>query len=734
MGSKSNKLIIVSNRLPVSVKKVDGKLHYSQSSGGLATGLSSVNEKEKGLWLGWPGIAAEDLTRDEIKQATAELKKRNCVPVFLSQKEIDEYYSGYSNEVIWPLFHYTYDRSSYDSRFVQTYRDVNQKFCKEIIKHVSEQTKVWVHDYHLMLLPKMIRDRSPETKIGFFLHTPFSSFEIFRLIPQREELLEGLLGADLIGFHTYDYVRHFMSSVLRILGYESTDGGQIQLGDRHVQIDVFPIGIDYQKFVKATKKRAIKNKVAQTKRMDGSTKVILSFDRADYSKGIPERLRAYERFLEDNPDFHGSVTMRVIVAPSRTDVEAYQKLQEEIEVLVSQINGSYSTLDWAPISYIARDLDFEDVVAAFCSSDVLLVTPLRDGMNLMAKEFIASKQKDPGVLILSEMAGAATELLEAILVNPNNVGQVSRAIKTALEMDKDEQLVRFERMQKRISEYTIFKWAEDFMEQLKTVSKQPESSAKVVDAAVEKEIIEKYKKAKNRLLLLDYDGTLKTFVDTPDAEAASPSKKLVGILKKLNSKKTEVFIISGRPKGALMKWFRNTPISLVAEHGAWIREVTSWVKNAKPSARWKSKVQPILQKYTERTPGSVFEVKEFAFVWHYRNVNPGLAYSRKEELKMELETALNGHGRDIGIFEGQKILEIKPRSMQKGQVVSKLLSEKEYDFVLVAGDDYTDEDMFSVMPDSAFSIKVGIGNTEARYYINSVQDVQNLIEKLSKIK
>ncbi|MDX1765616.1 MAG: bifunctional alpha,alpha-trehalose-phosphate synthase (UDP-forming)/trehalose-phosphatase, partial [Candidatus Saccharimonadales bacterium] len=468
MSDSNKNLIIVSNRLPVSVSKVDGKLVYSQSSGGLATGLSSVAKAKDSLWIGWPGISLEETTKNERLQITRELKKRGCNPVFLSKDQIENYYSGYSNGTLWPLFHYTHDKVENIPIQWEAYKEVNQLFCDTVTKQINGSSTVWVHDYHLMKLPALLREQKPATKIGFFLHTPFPSYEIFRLLPERIEVIEGLMGADLIGFHTYDYVRHFNSTILRLLGYEES-AGKILAGDRQISVEVYPIGIDYQKF-STYKPKPGKSDIGSMKQFGSGMKTLLSFDRADYSKGIPERLAAFEHFLNKYPEYHKKVVLLVIVAPSRVDVEAYQNLQEEIDIKISHINGTYSTVDWAPISYIYRDLDFDEVVRAYKGSDVMLVTPLRDGMNLMAKEFIATKQNGNGVLILSELAGAASEMLEAVLVNPADKDMVAEAIYKALKMPASEQASRLNRLHERIAKYTVQKWAKDFVSDLKLLS------------------------------------------------------------------------------------------------------------------------------------------------------------------------------------------------------------------------------------------------------------------------
>ena len=728
MKQTNDSLIIISTRLPVTVEKKNGKLHYNKSSGGLATGLSSLSSGRTN-WLGWPGISKEELTSSEISEATAKLKEMGCVPVFLNNKQIDNFYSGYCNSTLWPLFHYFVQRANYKSSYWTAYQSVNKLFTQATIKLADANSNIWVHDYQLMLMPTMLRKSLKTNKIGFFMHTPFPSYEIFRLLPERESVLRGLLGANLIGFHTYDYVRHFLSSVLRILGLENSLG-RIHLEDgTTVQTDAFPIGIDYKKFEQAGNNRLAKSTVKKLTKKAAGKKVILSVDRADYSKGMPERLDAYELFLKQNPEYHEKLNYIILAVPSREDIDEYQKLVTEIEQKISHINGKYGSLQWQPISYINQSVSFKELTSLYRVADIMLVTPLRDGMNLVAKEYIASTGKKSGVLILSELAGAATELLEAIQINPNDNKMVADSIKTALEMSPKEQKMRLSKMQNRVKRYSIETWASDFINKLdktsnkKSSSKMPESSRL--------DMIKDYSQAIRRLLLLDYDGTLKDFVATPDEKLARPDESLLLTLEKLASNsKNRVVIISGRPKKILNKWFKSKNIELVAEHGAWHRNKSKWSKVTSAKQDWKKPAIKILESFADRTPSALIEEKDFAIVWHYREVLPELAYVRERELKNELkQLTVDNH---IGIFEGNKILEIKPTNLQKGVVVQKYLREHDWDFIVAIGDDYTDEDMFNVLSEPAYTINVGSGATEAGYQVKSVKDVRDLLKDMAK--
>jgi trehalose 6-phosphate synthase/phosphatase len=720
------KLIVVSNRLPVSVSKEKGKLVFKPSAGGLATAMSTMKGSGKSqVWIGWPGISSDELNAADKKAITTELKQYDCAPVFLTENQVKKFYEGYSNETLWPLFHYFKTFAQFDEDNWQAYKEVNQAFRDAVLEHAEENVKIWVHDYHLMLLPNELRKVLPGSSIGFFLHIPFPSFEVFRLLPQRKEILEGLLGSDLVGFHVYDYVRHFTSSVLRTLGHEQHDGA-IRFGERAVRADAFPIGIDYKKFVDATKSKEVAGEIRKLNEHYKNQRIILSVDRLDYSKGIAQRLEAFEKFLQENPDYHKKVVLVVVAVPSRTEVNAYKQLRDVIEQMVSRINGTFATIDWTPISYQFQNLPFTELVALYAKSDVALVTPLRDGMNLVAKEYVASQQSQCGVLILSELTGAVDELPEALVINPNDTAGVVAAIERALVMPVEERQTRIEAMQRRISRYTVRRWAQDFMDQLDK-TKRTNKSDKQLNADA---IVSAFQEASRRAILLDYDGTLAPFVDSPNSNQAAPSDSLLRMLTAISAQlQTDVSIISGRPRDILERWFGGIRVNLVAEHGFWVKHNGDWAQADVPAIKYKQKILSLLEQYTERTPGSRIEEKSSAVVWHYRRVTPELAYARKTSLRHELQELLRDS--EIEIHNGHKIIEIKPRGIDKGYAASELLAGKNYDFILSAGDDYTDEDMFGVLPETAFTVKVGQGNTEARYQVYSVDTILYLLHTLA---
>ncbi len=726
------RLVIIANRLPVTVSKREGKLYYQPSAGGLATGLGSFYRDKKGVWLGWPGLASEKL-RGHEEEVISHLKEMDCSPVFLSQRQIENFYYGFSNKTLWPLFHYFLHYTLFDNRMWEAYKRVNRLYCEAALEVADEEDMIWVHDYQLLLLPGMLRERLPKATIGFFLHIPFPSFELFRLLPWREEILEGLLGADLVGFHTYDYVRHFLSSVRRILGYDHSLG-LITTRERLVKVDTFPIGIDFLKFARAAQLPQVKAEIQRLKRRIGDRKVILSVDRLDYTKGVPERLDAFELFLEKYPQYREKVVLVMVAVPSRTKVDHYIQLKRNVDEHIGRINGRFGTLGWSPILYLYRSVPFPTLAALYNLAHVALVTPLRDGMNLVAKEYVASKGDNTGVLVLSEMAGAAREMGEALLVNPYNVGEVAQALKEAIEMDPEEQKERNLRLKERLRRYDIKRWAGEFIERtITTRALQEEMEEKYLRGILLRRFLEEYSQADKALLFLDYDGTLVPFADRP--EKAQPDAQVKELLRDLAAiPNNRVVLISGRKKENLDQWFGDLGVDLVAEHGVWIKEYGhDWELIEALKQDWKEAIYPILQMYADRTPGAFVEEKEFSLVWHYRKAEPELGITRARELKDALLNITENF--NLTILEGNKVIEVKPANVNKGRAAMKWITDMgPWDFIMAVGDDWTDEALFEVLPHEAYSIKVGFGLSKARFNMDSPQRVRGLLKEMIKIK
>ena len=450
----------------------------------------------------------------------------------------------------------------------------------------------------------------------------------------------------------------------------------------------------------------------------------------DYTKSIPQRLEAFDLFLDKYPEFKTKITFIVVAVPSRTKVEHYRLLKKQVDELIGKINGKHGTLGWTPICYIYRSLPFHTLAALYSIADIAMITPYRDGMNLIAKEFIASKADSKGVLILSEMAGAAEELGEALIVNPNNREAIAEALREALLMTDEEQIERNKVMQQRLQRYSVKRWAMDFVDSLMQVKKlQQDLSTKRLTDEIKIKLLDVYSKSNARLILLDYDGTLVHFAEKP--EKAKPAEELLNLLTSLvHNVKNEIVIISGRNRETLDRWFGHLDIGLVAEHGVWIKERSKEWGTIEPLENdWKTEILPVLEVYVDRTPGSFIEEKEFSLVWHYRNCDAELAAVRAKEVKdvlLNLTANLN-----IGVMEGNKVIEIKNTNINKGRAALKWISKKQWDFILAIGDDLTDEDIFAVLPDTQYSIKVGLGSSRAKFYMESVDKVKALLKSIS---
>jgi trehalose 6-phosphate synthase/phosphatase len=462
-----SRLLIVANRLPITVRATETGVEVQRSPGGLATGLMPPHEQSDGLWIGWSG-APGDLDPERQALLDQELAAMRLVGVPLSNDQITRFYEGYSNGVLWPLFHYLLDQIPLQVSDWEGYVEANRVFADVVAAHYRPGDMIWVHDYQLLLLPGLLRERLPGARIGFFLHIPFPSEELFRTLASRDRLLQGMLGADLVGFHTPAYLRHFATSLTDILGH-SVEIDRVQLPAREVRLGVFPMGVDATTFAQLADDPAVEGE-AEAIRGDGSVRILVGVDRLDYTKGIPRRLLAYERMLHAHPELREKVRLVQVAVPSRTNVGAYQDFRALVDGLVGRINGAFGTARWVPVHYIFRALSEPDLVALYRAADVMLVTPLRDGMNLVAKEFVASRTDGDGVLVLSEFAGAAWELPEALQVNPYDVDGSAEVYYRALEMPREERRVRLAPLRTRVQTFDVHRWVASFLECLADVT------------------------------------------------------------------------------------------------------------------------------------------------------------------------------------------------------------------------------------------------------------------------
>lgn len=723
-------VLIVSNRLPVSVKKVDGKLEFYPSLGGLATGLSSYVRDRKSIWIGWPGIANEEVTEREKQLIAKELAKHKCRPVFLSKHQIDDFYNGYSNGVLWPIFHtMAMAKGVEQARYWKAYRTVNQLFADTVLSLASDDSVIWVHDYQLLLLPEMLRAEHPNGHIGFFLHIPFPTAQTFSKVDQAYQLLIGVLGADLVGFHTTGYSKHFLQTCQK-LGIGIPGEQQLILPTRSVQVTKFPIGVDYEKYARSRKLKAVKHEIKRYKRQYGKCRLIVAVDRLEPSKGLSERLKAYREFLSISPQLIGKVMMVMVAAPSRMDLPVYQELKVKLEKLSAEINQTFGTANWQPVDFINQPLPFEQVTALYQLADVAFITPLRDGMNLVAKEYVATKRKN-GVLILSQTTGAAEELRDALLVDPRKPATVVAALQQSLNMSRPELRRRLRSMQKQLAGNTIHTWAGGFVNALQQPVPGTGLRASHLKGRSERLLIGEYRQTHRRLLLLDYDGTLVPF--TEDFKRAEPSKTVLKLLGQLASDEAnEVVLISGRQAEDLQRWFGHLPINFVAEHGAVIKKAgnKSWQTIERVETTWKKNILLILEKYTALTPKAMIEIKPHSLVWHYRASPPYYAQKYAVIIKRVLKPYLKKYG--VQLYQGNKILEVKDPRVNKGEAAQRWL-DKPHDFVLAIGDDYTDEELFASLSGlSANTIKVGPGRTVAKYRLKASSDVVNLLKQFVK--
>uniref|UniRef100_A0AAV1UGX4 Alpha,alpha-trehalose-phosphate synthase (UDP-forming) n=1 Tax=Peronospora matthiolae TaxID=2874970 RepID=A0AAV1UGX4_9STRA len=491
MMDARHRLIMVSNRLPISFQRneVTGEWSFTMSSGGLVTALNGIRDQVPFIWIGWLG---EEIPHDEQSKVREKLAKEfNCVPVFLSKEIAARYYNGFSNDILWPIFHYVPlplfrpgSEKKFDFRQWDAYKLANKRFAQAVNQVYREGDFVWVHDYHLMMLPSLLRSRHPLCKVGWFLHTPFPTDEMYRTLPVGDEILEGLLGADLLGFHTYDNARHFIAACERLPGASTSPKG-VELSNHFTAIGVFPIGIDPEHFEDTLNSDATQKRIQELKAKFAGCKVIIGVDRMDYIKGIPHKLLAMERFLSLYPERCKNVVLIQIGVPSRTGVQEYQHLAASVNEMVGRINGRFGTLTHCPVHYIHQPVAPSELVALYNLADACLVTSIRDGMNLVSHEYVICQcqpcephREGPGVLILSEFAGSAQSLSGAIRVNPWNTTDVANALEYALELPPMEREYRQTNLHRYVKTHTASFWGRSFLSDLEDVVSRPRTAAK----------------------------------------------------------------------------------------------------------------------------------------------------------------------------------------------------------------------------------------------------------------
>ncbi len=676
--------------------------------------------KRGGTWVGWPGMKLRD--GETLSKPDDPYQMR---AVELTDNEVNRYYHGFSNRTLWPLFHCFAERTRFDRRDWETYEEVNARFAQAAAEVSQGNGLVWVHDYHLARTPLYLRRLLPESRIGYFLHIPFPPHDLFRLLPWDRELLRGLLAADLIGFHIRTYARNFLDCAeLLLRARVDRASGLVEHGERTVQVGVFPLGIDFALYDSQARNAAPEPGMR-------NEKVVLGVDRLDYTKGIPERIRAFERMLELHPEHREKVTLLQIAVPSRFQVVEYQELKREIDEIVGRVNGRFATATWSPIRYLYRSLSPDQLAALYRDAGVALVTPLRDGMNLVAKEYVASQVDDPGVLVLSRMAGAAATMREALLVNPFNLDGTAEAVHTALTMEEPERRDRMLALRARERRYDLDFWLRQFLDAAR------DTRAKL-DPATDSDFeawLGRFLAGHRIALFLDYDGTLTPLRRHPtEATLTSAMRKVIAACARRSD--TGVAIVSGRALADVCKIVGLPELIYVGNHGLEIE-----------GPELESFRHPDLEHYQQRmhdltdalqgvcVPGAWVEEKHGSLTFHYREADG----AQHESLAREARTRIQDAG--FQARDAHCAVEARPPvGWDKGHGVLHVLrsaygaSWSEDVRTIYVGDDETDEDAFRVLSGLGITFRVGSADvpTRASHQLPNVARVQALLEWMAK--
>ncbi|KAK3814090.1 MAG: glycosyltransferase family 20-domain-containing protein [Benniella sp.] len=687
------------------------------------SGIKSLEKDLETIQIGWVGELADQdgyvvpykHLSEKHKQSLKDRlwEKEKVVPIFLEDSRAAGHYEGYCKSVLWPLFHYLLWEEATDGRIEkknwEDYVFVNQQFADAIVEQYQPGDIVWIHDYHLLLVPHLLRQKLPGAAIGVFIHAPFPSSEIFRSLPKRVEVLNGLLGANQIGFQTYSYARHFISCCTRVNGYESTPRGIDAMGST-VWVGTFPIGIDADRVERQRKAPGVLPKMDAIRKTYKGKRVIVGRDKLDLVKGVQQKLHAFEKFLNDYPEMQGEVVLIQVTSPPLVE---NPKLEAKIAELVAHINGTYGSLNFTPVHHYHQHIDRDEYYALLSVADIGLITSVRDGMNTTSLEYIMCQSENHGPLILSEFTGTAGSLGGAMMVNPWDYQGVARVIYDALHLSEEDKRSRHSQLLKHVLAHTAQNWAKSFVSELilNVGTGEQSTPTPYLDLNI---IVDKYRSATKRLLMFDYDGTLTPIRKTPGA--AVPQEHMLKALTALaNDPNNVVWVISGRDQKVLEEWLGDVQnLGFSAEHGSFMRQPGSkkWVNLTESlDMNWKNDVIEIFTYYTERTQGSFIEHKRSSLTWHYRMADPEFGTFQAKECQNHLENAVLSK-LPVEILVGKKNLEVRPTIVNKGEIVKRLLSQHpDADFVLCAGDDKTDEDMFRAL--AGVGVNSGIGRRDS---------------------
>lgn len=728
-----SRCLLVSNRLPVSYNA--NQNIFIPSSGGLVSAIKSLDSTKIGFDFEWMGILTDDINQENINLLkTNPVGNLPCHPIIIPKNTYHSYYNLYCNNVLWPLFHYERNMVKHNQDGWLSYIEVNHLVADAIIKESKDDDVIWIHDFQLLLVPGLVKDRRPNLKVGFFLHIPFPSSEIFRELPQRKEILYSLMKCDQVGFHDLSYLNHFRSSIQRVLG---------ELPSNERTWGVYPISIDTEHFRTLRDLAETKEFIVKYSEKKQKTKWILGIDRLDYTKGLLLKLSAFKTFLKRYPEEKEKVQLVQVVIPSRTEVQEYKVLKGKIEQLVSSINGQFGSPNWMPIQYIYHSVSEPELSALYQLSEVLHIGSRRDGMNLVSLEYVMSQQDNyPGVILLSEFAGAHSTLSYAMSINPWNITETAQRMKEALHHPENKKKQEMGLMKDFLHKYTSSDWAKIILRDL-LVDQKINESTQGLPREGKFEWMDQLR-GKKILIFCDLDGTLAPILNNP--KEVRLTEKTVELLQEVaRNKNCEFVVVSGRDKEFLEEQFIDNDFEfpLAACHGAYSYSPKdhSW-HNQIPhdSTNWKESVKEILDLYTLRTPESFIEDKGHAITWHYRNSPREFADFLANKLFFELEEALSGQ--PVQINRGKKVIEVKSIHANKGYFVQQwiLTKNKRPDVVVAIGDDTTDEDMFNVLQDrkdlQPYCIKVGKEQTHAHYFIKEQTSVniflQNFLSSVSQ--